>query len=297
MTVISVPAQQTFHLQNMHLQTLNPSNYKRLFAFGCSFTRYYWPTWADILAEDIPYYENWGWGGAGNLYIFNAIMEAHNRHTFTKDDLIVVMWSNRNREDRYINNEWMVTPGSMLEDRYGTEWVKKFYDDRGCMIRDLALIQSTQRFLDTLDSDWINMSINTFANGDVDKIRKISPAYFKGKADWNQEVIVPLHQGNISELFKNRDVIDCYKNVFLKLKPSVFNILQDTKEYKARGRPNKDDGHPTPIEILKYLDLVFPDNTISSKARTYAESFEEQIWAQRTTTEIFESKSQKIVRL
>jgi hypothetical protein len=74
-------------------------------------------------------------------------------------------------------------------------------------------------------------------------------------------------------------------------------MLQDTSEYKLRGRPNKDDGHPTPAEILKYLDLVFLGNTISSKARTYAESFEEQIWSQRTTTEIFESKSQKIIRL
>jgi hypothetical protein len=71
----------------MHIQTLNPSKYKRLFTFGCSFTRYLWPTWADILAEDIPYYENWGCGGAGNLYISNAIMEAHNRHTLTKDYL------------------------------------------------------------------------------------------------------------------------------------------------------------------------------------------------------------------
>jgi len=43
--------------------------------------------------------------------------------------------------------------------------------------------------------------------------------------------------------------------------------------------------------------MVFPGNTISSKARAYAESFEEQIWSQRTTTEIFESRSQKIIRL
>jgi hypothetical protein len=280
----------------MHLQTLNPSNYKRLFAFGCSFTNYHWPTWADILAQDIPYYENWGCGGAGNLYIFNAIMEAHNKHTFTKDDLIVVMWSNKNREDRYVNKQWLVTPGSNLEKTYGAEWIKKFYDDRGCMIRDLAIIQATQLFLDTLDSDWINMSINTFANGDMDKIKATAPEYIAGTADWNQ-VIVQLHNGSISDLFLNRDVIECYKNVFLKLQPSVFNILQDTIPYKSRGRPNKDDGHPTPAEILKYLDTIFPDNTISKSARTYAESFEAQIWKQRTFTRIFESKSARIDRL
>jgi hypothetical protein len=92
-------------------------------------------------------------------------------------------------------------------------------------------------------------------------------------------------------------VLTCYKDVFLKIEPSVFNILQDTKEYRSRGRPNNGDGHPTPAEILKYLDLVFPNNTISSAAREYAVSFEEQIWSQKTTTEIFESKSVKIARL
>jgi len=280
----------------MQIQTLNPSKYKRLFAFGCSFTRYYWPTWADILSQDIPYYENWGWGGAGNLYISNAIMEAHNRHKFTKDDLIVVMWSQKGREDRYVNNEWMVTPGAMLEERYGTEWIKKFYDDRGAAIRDLALIQSTQLYLDTLDTDWINMSINSFANGDLDKIKKEAPQYMDKREDWN-DVIIDLHKGNISNLLKNQDVIKCYKDVFLKLPPSVFNLLQDTKEYKARGRPNHGDGHPTPAEILKYLDLVFPGNTISDKAREFAGSFEEQIWSRRTTTELFESKSQLVTRL
>jgi hypothetical protein len=281
----------------MHLQTLNPSNYKRLFAFGCSFTRYYWPTWADILAEDIPYYENWGWGGAGNLYIFNAIMEAHNRHKFTKDDLIVVMWSNKNREDRYVNNQWLVTPGSNLEKTYGAEWVKKFYDDRGCMIRDLAILQSTQLFLDTLDCDWINMSINTFANGDLAKIKATAPQYISGKADWNQEVIAPLHRGVISDLFINLDVIDCYKNVFLKLQPSVFNILQDTTKYKAHPRPNDGDGHPTPFEILTYLDLIFPGNTISNNARLYALTHEQQVWKGKIEQDTFESKSVKVVRL
>ena len=26
-------------------------NVERIFAFGCSFTKYYWPTWADVIAS------------------------------------------------------------------------------------------------------------------------------------------------------------------------------------------------------------------------------------------------------
>ena len=53
--------------------TIDFSKYKRLFVFGCSFTQYRWPTWADIIAKDNPHLEyfNTANSGAGNLYIFN----------------------------------------------------------------------------------------------------------------------------------------------------------------------------------------------------------------------------------
>ena len=35
--------------------------YNRLFTFGCSYTRYNWPTWADIIADDLQIpFQNWG---------------------------------------------------------------------------------------------------------------------------------------------------------------------------------------------------------------------------------------------
>ena len=30
----------------------------RLFAFGCSLTFYWWPTWADILVREFDHFEN-----------------------------------------------------------------------------------------------------------------------------------------------------------------------------------------------------------------------------------------------
>jgi len=276
----------------MHQTQLNPSKYKRLFTFGCSFTNYHWPTWADILAEDIPYYENWGRVAAGNLFIFNSIMEAHNKHQFTNGDLIVVMWSNKDREDRYVLNDWISTAGGKLEEHYGLDWIKKFYDERGGLIRDLALIQATQLYLDTLDSDWINMSINTFANGDSAQHNTENL-----KHQW-KDLIADLHQGNISPLFKNYDVLECYKNVFLKLKPSVFDVIQSSGKYKLTPRPNNNDLHPTPFEILEYIDIIFPNNTISDNARFYANHWQSEIWNLKTIdSPIFKTKSQLVTRL
>ena len=35
----------------------------RLFTFGCSFTNYAWPTWADFLGLEFEHFENWGVSG------------------------------------------------------------------------------------------------------------------------------------------------------------------------------------------------------------------------------------------
>ena len=78
---------------------------KRLYTFGCSFTNYKWPTWADILSKEFEYFENWGRPGAGNSYITNAVVEASIKNKFTKDDTIMIMWSSMTREDRYLDKK------------------------------------------------------------------------------------------------------------------------------------------------------------------------------------------------
>jgi hypothetical protein len=74
---------------------------KRLFAFGCSMTAYNYPTWADILGYHYPFYENWGKPGSGNNFILSSIIECGERHTFTPDDDIIIMWTSSDRIDFY----------------------------------------------------------------------------------------------------------------------------------------------------------------------------------------------------
>jgi hypothetical protein len=78
----------------------------RLFVFGCSMTRYMWPTWADILGMQYDLYENWATPGAGNLYISNSVCEANLRNKFTKDDTVIVLWSGITRTDYHKENRW-----------------------------------------------------------------------------------------------------------------------------------------------------------------------------------------------
>ena len=62
-----------------------------LYTFGCSMTSYSWPTWADILGKEFDYYENWGRGSAGNLYIFESVIECLTKNKITSNDTIITV--------------------------------------------------------------------------------------------------------------------------------------------------------------------------------------------------------------
>lgn len=80
---------------------------RRIFIFGCSFTQYIWPTWADVLEHDsnVPVY-NYGLSGIGNVGISHKILEADLRHRFNSDDSIYILWTTWYREDRMFLGEW-----------------------------------------------------------------------------------------------------------------------------------------------------------------------------------------------
>jgi hypothetical protein len=65
--------------------------YNRFFAFGCSFTSWHWPTWADIIGKTFieDNYFNFGLCASGNEFAFHKLTEAHARFNITKDDLVI----------------------------------------------------------------------------------------------------------------------------------------------------------------------------------------------------------------
>ena len=78
----------------------------RLFTFGCSMTRYDWPTWADLAGSKWNYYENLGKPGAGNHFIFHSVIECDMVNKFTSNDMVAIMWSGPARHDFYSGNRW-----------------------------------------------------------------------------------------------------------------------------------------------------------------------------------------------
>ena len=257
----------------MRLINLDVKKYKRFFAFGCSFTNYHWPTWADIIGQDIEFYENWGVMGAGNQFIFNSVIEANQKYKFTDTDLVMIMWSTINREDRYVNNEWLLAPPSKQEEIYGIKWLEKYgLDNRGLLIRDLAFIRSIQIILDNLLCDWAHMLLKPIASAD-EKLLSIGLKEINEEHLWTYsptltKVCIELHNGIIHPNLINNDVLTLYKDVFINMcLPISTVVLEHSKTPLVRH--NNNDLHPTPMEALEYIDKLFPNN-LSNKSRVYS---------------------------
>lgn len=170
---------------------------KRFFAFGCSQTRFIWPTWADILGQQYPIYENWGRPGSGNQFIFNSLVECNQRKKFTSDDTVMIMWASTCREDRYVEQMggWVGQGNIYNQALYPPSWVHKFACDQGYLIRDLALITAAIELLNS----W-GVKYELFATNNLNT-----------KYETSGIIVSP--------------VIDLYENTINKIKPSMFDIV------------------------------------------------------------------------
>lgn len=231
----------------------------RLFTFGCSFTQYWrWPTWADCVGYQRGQFENWGLCGAGNQYIFNSLVECHQRNHLGPGDQVLVMWTNTSREDRYVKDRWLEGGNIYWGTELGDQYVRRFACERGYLIRDLALLAAT---LDLLQH-W--------------------------HCDWRWFAMSPLHQTNCdNQLGENpymdtkedHDVRDFYRSVLDHMLPSVFETVFAGSWFSGNGIPDSHDNsrrdfHPTPMEHVRYLDAVAPD-LITAAGRGWMQNCEE----------------------
>ena len=219
--------------------------YKRFFTFGCSFTSYMWPTWADVVSKEMPDAEfyNFGISGSGNPLISYRIPEANNRYKFTDTDLVMVMFTTFCREDRWTTEKGWLTGGNIFNNLiYSDDWVKKFADERGYMIRDAAIIDMTMKYLENIPAtSYCMLSV---------------PFVTNSEAPGNVKATTPY------------DIRAVYESTFNKFPSSMFELeLRDSwkeleKDYTFT------DGHPAPIRYYNYLKKI--GLNLSDVSETYA---------------------------
>ena len=284
----------------MKINHLDTKKYKRFFAFGCSFTDFHWPTWADIIGREIPYYENWGKAGGGNQFIFNSFIECDAKYNFNKDDLVVIMWSSIEREDRYTGSNWLVAPHTQRTRIYGDKWVKQFGNEiRGFLIRDLAVIRAAQQILKTRHCDWANLSVSPISKMDrstidvidLNHLNELHRRYVKLHTDLCLGKLVTEPHAH------SPDVLTFYSEVFKNIEDSCLSVVFKG-EWNTPPRPAKNDSHPTPNEHLQYLQSIYPTFVPTYDTQNFIQEWENTVWNLKDSEDVNETfKTHKIVRL
>jgi hypothetical protein len=265
----------------------------RFFAFGCSFTKNTYPTWADIVGSGFSYYENWAKPGGGNHFIFNSLIECIKRNNINSNDTVIIMWTSIGREDRYTQKHGWVTPGSIYNQTvYDTDFIKQFADPTGYLLRDLAFIASAQMilasigctyyFLSTvpicLPDDNTNLTIDidqSIANLYKDELAAIKPSVYQ--VIFNNNWYSRPGPVNIAEVQQEYNackgpnwpswekfVLQEFTNVPAKIVAEINEQHQLTNKLTVRS-----DTHPTTAEHLEYLQKVLPEIPIPTVLSKY----------------------------
>jgi hypothetical protein len=242
------------------------TKYKRVFAFGCSFTNYAAPTWADILFSDMPNAEtfNFGKGGAGNLLISNLIAQANLLYKFSETDLVLVMYTSPLREDRWINDRWQVHGNIFNQSYYDKNFVKNYCDPIGILIKDAGIIELAHRYVESLPCDtfqmigadiWIDDGFPYETDSFADNLQKFK-LLFNEVYDKFPAARLAAPNMNIQSFLKSDDS----KKMFSK------------------------DGHPNPLEHVEFMKAV--GIPVSDIALEYATAANQFVQTARTNDEL-----------
>lgn len=242
---------------------------KRLFTFGCSYTLFYWPTWADILSINFDHYENWGWAGLGNRAIAERLAECHARNNFTPNDTIIIQWSTHLRFDWYNTIPYTGFPGWQTNGNvystpnqhiFNRNIVEKLCSEDALIMHTLNNILLTANFLDSIGCKWFFTSLSDIRNlgEDLDSYSKryetgnAPNGFLKGNLNIKD---FPLYKRYPQFNFYEKAIWSDYKERWLL--PITFTAQQNSNDYWSFQADFDDEpwieAHPSPIQHLKWL--------------------------------------------
>ena len=266
----------------------------RLFTFGCSMTKYHYPTWADILGKHWEYFENWGAPGAGNQFIFNSIIECDQHNRFNESDTVLILWSSMARYDFYQFGHWSHV-GNAFPDKFGKV---QFNCPDGYKMFTYAVVCATHQYLTSknvkfksmrwLEWDSDSPIVNCYRDTH-DQVEEIS-------FDLNSKYY-PTQTLNSDLNSKQREIV-LYERLAGPDWPSLQEILsgqyktnnnfisQEINEFLEHiGLENKRiekklielgniDKHPLPLKHLEAAKKICPTVEIGSEIQEWAQSIE-----------------------
>lgn len=206
----------------------------RLLASGCSFTDYYWSTWADIIGAEFIEYSQVGMGGADNATIARSIVS-----NARANDLVVIMWTSYDRWSFYSedvipvpknpDNHWLHL-GSLTRNK---EFYVNFY-------HRVERFQTTMDYIQLVDlhSKSLGYEVYHFS---------AFPFFLAEK----EKTIDP----KIIEIYDTYDIKNNYLNEIslMEFRDKNYNLVIQGKNPLYGFHP---DTHPTPLCHWDYAEQV-----------------------------------------
>jgi len=251
----------------------------RIFTFGCSYTRYSYATWADLIGVNYDESYNFGRGGASNTYIMNKFIEADNMFNFTSDDTVIVMLTGIGRFSYYNKDKTWVTNGDLFEYHFNTkdpvvkEFVTNMYSEDWAIYSAWVAAKTMKTILTSKNVK------HKFLMG-IDNRNYLRVDGCK----WRHEE--PINQTN-----KTKEIYD-----LLDVKETLDEWMTRQKfhrnDYIVWQNNKQQDGHPTPKmhsmfakehlgeyytvksdEFLKQVEEVFVNTSQQNQGHTYEMTF------------------------
>ena len=233
-------------------------NYKRFFAYGCSMTGYDWPTWADILGQEIGAYKIYGLGGGGNQWISTKFFESNITENFNDKDLIMIMFSNYMREDRYVQENKFIR-GRLVKN---TRWIPNA-NINGKTVRWKSMFKNR---------DWFNEYHNRY--------RDLIYMYSVKEMLLNKNCL--SYFGTMNNEYNNLESLPArIKNLSHHILPFLGHSMIDAgcngqwPEYSHI----KQEYHPSPAQHFTYLKKVFPNIVWKEKTLAFVDFWEQFVHA------------------
>jgi len=205
---------------------------KRLFTFGCSFTKWSWPTWNDYIGLSFDEYYNFACGGADNKNILYRLLQADKNYKFTSDDCVMVMFSSFNRMSYVDKHHYIKNIGDIIDHNIKAHPMGKTYNFETAVYDSCIAIQSIESILKSknVKYEFLQSMKHNFYHED-----------FKARAD----------------IKKNLDYcLDLFK--YPVMENWVYENCDFDKEKITWQDNGNRDGHPPMKHHFDYVKEFFP---------------------------------------
>lgn len=232
---------------------------RRLFVFGCSYTKYYWPTWADLLSLNFDYYENWGIGGVGNQCIAQRVQECHLKNKFTKKDTVIVQWSSYTRHDCFLD-KWQPRGSIFAEnhnniDIYTPRWMAAFFSEKGFLLNTLSNINFTQELLSTTECTWYMTSMSDILSLNTDLIDQRSTDYMTCYIEFKKDALYekyPELKIYTEKIWNYKNWITDFAKIYNEHPNKYYSFIDNS--FEPYGFKTWTDYHPSPEQFNLWLE-------------------------------------------